>query len=44
MWRGHFRRWTAATDAVKPGARMPSFAMLPNEELEALAAYLEGLK
>lgn len=42
--REAFRRWLSATHALKPEARMPSFGMLPPEELEALAAYLEGLR
>jgi cytochrome c oxidase subunit 2 len=39
-----FHRWLALTHEVKPGALMPKFNMLPPEELQALAAYLEGLK
>ncbi len=38
------KRWIAKTHEVKPGALMPHFAMLPPEELDALAAYLESLK
>ena len=30
--------------AVKPGARMPSFERIDGESLSALAAYLEHLK
>jgi len=33
-----------APDAVNPGTFMPSFAHLPEEELQALAAYLVTLK
>ena len=40
----HFRRWIAVPEDVKPGAHMPKFAMLPPEELQALAVYLKGLK
>jgi cytochrome c oxidase subunit 2 len=40
----NFRRWIALTEEVKPGAHMPKFAMLPAEELQALAIYLESLK
>jgi cytochrome c oxidase subunit 2 len=29
---------------VKPGVHMPAFGMLPPEDLEALALYLEGLQ
>jgi cytochrome c oxidase subunit 2 len=39
-----FRQWVAATQALKPGAQMPPFHMLAEEDLDALAAYLEGLK
>jgi len=42
--RDNFRRWIALTEELKPGAHMPKFAMLPPEELQALAVYLEGLK
>lgn len=38
------KRWITKTHEVKPGALMPHFAMLPPEELDALAAYLESLK
>jgi cytochrome c oxidase subunit 2 len=37
-------RWLARTDHVKPEVLMPAFGMLPDEELRALAVYLEGLK
>lgn len=36
--------WLARTGELKPGAVMPSFHMLPERELEALAAYLGGLE
>ena len=39
-----FLRWIAHTPTVKPEVHMPAFGMLPPEELQALAAYLEGLK
>ena len=39
-----FARWTAHTVQIKPDAHMPPFDMLPDEELRALAVYLEGLK
>lgn len=39
-----FRRWLAASRAIKPEVHMPAFAMLPGEDLDALAAYLEGLE
>lgn len=38
------RRWIAHPKDVKPGAKMPSFAMLPEAEIEAIAVYLHGLK
>ncbi len=39
-----FHRWIARTDRIKPGVHMPRFGMLPEDDLRALAAYLEGLK
>jgi cytochrome c oxidase subunit 2 len=42
--RNGFRQWVAATQTVKPGAQMPPFHMLPSQDLDALAAFLEGLK
>lgn len=39
-----FLRWLEQTDRVKPGVLMPHFRMLPQEELGALAAYLESLQ
>lgn len=38
------RRWLARTGAVKPGVHMPAFGMLAAADLDALAAYLEGLR
>ena len=40
----NLRRWIERPAAVKPGALMPAFGMLPDEDLRALAAYLEGLQ
>jgi cytochrome c oxidase subunit 2 len=37
-------RWIARTEDVKPGVHMPAFGMLPALDLQALAAYLHGLK
>ena len=37
-------RWITQTHEVKPGVLMPSFHMLPPEDVRALTAYLEGLK
>lgn len=42
--REAFVRWMAQTNQVKPGVLMPHFGMLPPEELNALAAYLESLR
>jgi cytochrome c oxidase subunit 2 len=39
-----FQRWLAHTDNVKPEVLMPAFGMLPLEDLQALAAYLDGLQ
>lgn len=39
-----FLRWVAHTEAVKPGVHMPAFGMLPEVDLRALAAYLDGLE
>ncbi len=37
-------RWIGHTEAVKPSVFMPSFGMLPPDELKALALYMESLK
>ena len=37
-------RWIARNQEIKPENLMPPFDMLPDEELTALAAYLESLK
>jgi cytochrome c oxidase subunit 2 len=39
-----FRRWIARSHDFKPDARMPPFEMLPQDDLTALAAYLDGLR
>ena len=39
-----FVEWIARTKEVKPEVHMPAFGMLPREDLQALAAYLEGLE
>lgn len=39
-----FVRWLADTNRVKPGVLMPHYGMLPREEHDALAAYLESLQ
>ena len=37
-------RWIGHVNRVKPGVLMPAFGMLPPADLQAIAAYLEGLK
>lgn len=39
-----FIQWIARTEQIKPGVHMPEFGMLSDEELTALAAYLESLQ
>ena len=39
-----FHRWIARTEHIKPGVHMPHFGMLPDDELRALATYLNGLR
>lgn len=42
--RENLARIIADSQGVKPGNRMPSYPELPQEDLEALVAYLEGLR
>ena len=42
--RPSYRLWIAHAERVKPGVHMPSFGMLPDRDLLALAAYLEQLQ
>ena len=37
-------RFIARPAAFKPGARMPGYAMLPDEELRSIATWLKGLR
>ena len=37
-------RWLAETDRVKPGVLMPSYGMLPAEDIREIAGYLETLQ
>jgi cytochrome c oxidase subunit 2 len=37
-------RFIAETERIKPGSRMPSYGMLPAEDVAAIAAYLGSLK
>ncbi|HUG69742.1 MAG TPA: cytochrome c oxidase subunit II [Pirellulaceae bacterium] len=39
-----FVNWIAHPDDLKPGVKMPAFDMLPEEHLQAIAAYLETLQ
>lgn len=39
-----FRRWIAQAHELKPEALMPSFGMLADAELQAMALYLDGLQ
>lgn len=41
---GAYRRWLVGVQQLKPGAQMPSYAHLPPDALDALAAYLESLR
>lgn len=42
--QGTMAGWIAASQNLKPGNKMPSFAVLPGDDLRALAAYLTALK
>lgn len=44
MSRASLARWVAQSQDLKPGNRMPSYSELSDEELAALASYLEGLR
>lgn len=37
-------KWIQDAPAIKPGAKMPDYQQLRDDELQALVAYLEGLK
>ncbi|AHL77421.1 cytochrome B561 [Stutzerimonas stutzeri] len=39
-----FQRWIGHTGEIKPDVRMPTFGMLPNDQLTAMAHYLKGLE
>jgi cytochrome c oxidase subunit 2 len=41
---GTFLRWVAEPEHFKPGAHMPRFGMLSQDDLDALAAYLAELR
>lgn len=38
-----FAAWIARTHEIKPDVNMPSFGMLPDDEIGAIARYLDGL-
>ncbi|QGJ70389.1 Cytochrome c oxidase polypeptide II [Planctomycetales bacterium 10988] len=42
--RDALKEWIAHPKQTKPGVHMPSFALLSEDDLTALAAYLEGLQ
>ncbi|HYD46469.1 MAG TPA: c-type cytochrome [Phenylobacterium sp.] len=42
--QGTLAGWTADSQAIKPGNRMPAYPVLTGEELRALAGYLASLK
>lgn len=42
--RGTLAGWVADSQTIKPGNRMPAYTGLSGEELQAVAAYLEGLR
>lgn len=42
--RDGFRRFVARAGELKPEVHMPAFGMLPDDDLEALAAWLDGLE
>lgn len=41
---GAMARWLIEPAASKPDAHMPAFGMLPRDQIDALAAYLEALR
>ncbi|WP_322867953.1 c-type cytochrome [Aquicoccus sp. G2-2] len=44
MTRANLADWIRHTQELKPGARMPSFGMLPVSETNAIVGYLVTLK
>ena len=42
--REAMERFIAYPHLIKPGSKMPSFSMLPHEDVAAIAAWLRGLK
>jgi cytochrome c oxidase subunit II len=41
---GELQRWVAVTERVKPGVHMPSFTMIPPQDVRAIATYLASLQ
>ena len=39
-----FREWLLQPEKFKPGVHMPGFDMVPSEDVDAMAAYLDALK
>ena len=39
-----YHRWISRIEKLKPGVKMPAFDMIPDDEKNALAVWLEGLK
>ena len=42
--RGTLAGWIADSQGIKPGNRMPAYTTLSGDELQAVAAYLDGLE
>lgn len=42
--RGALTGWIANSQAIKPGNRMPPYDVLTGQDLQAITAYVEGLK
>lgn len=42
--RGDFARWISDNQHVKPGNEMPSYGIFDDAQLDALSAYLAGLR
>ena len=42
--RGTLIGWIGNSQAIKPGNRMPPYTMLPGEDLQALADYMQAQK
>ena len=40
----NLRRWIRDPQTIKPGVLMPAFHDMPDQDLDALVAFLEGLK